>query len=117
MGLGTIPGDFESRNQDPNTEWSLNKNILLKVFHCLNISPSIDLFASRLTFKLDKYVSWKPDPGSQAVDVFRHKFHNEIFYAFPPFCVIVKFLKKVGAGGLKGVIIVPMWSTQAFSHI
>ena len=84
----------------------------LKFFSLSTFSRSIDLFSSKLNFKLDKYVSWKPGSGSHAVNVFRHKFHNEIFY-ITPFSVITKFLKK--EDGLEGFIMVSMWNTEAFS--
>ena len=32
--------------------------------------PEIDLFASRLNHKLDKHISFKPDPNAMAVDTF-----------------------------------------------
>ena len=32
--------------------------------------PDIDLFASRLNHKLEKYISFKPDHNAIAVDVF-----------------------------------------------
>ena len=32
--------------------------------------PDIDLFASRLNHKLEKYISFRPDPNAMAVDAF-----------------------------------------------
>ena len=39
-------------------------------------SPDIDLFASGLKFKFERYVSWHPDPGAYAVDAFSLSWSN-----------------------------------------
>jgi hypothetical protein len=36
----------------------------------LGIGPSIDLFASRLNFQIEKFVSWKADPLTSHIDAF-----------------------------------------------
>ena len=41
-------------------------------------------------------------------------FDDEIFWAFPPFNLVTKFLRKVKLENLEGIIIVPCWSTQPF---
>ena len=106
--------DFESRNQNNNTEWALKDDTLDKVFCSFNQVPSIDLFASRLNFKLPRYVSWKPDPGAMCIDVFQHSFPEELFYAFPPFNIVNRFLRKVELEKMEGIVIAPLWSTQVF---
>ncbi len=56
-------------------------------------APNIDSFASHLTFKCKTFFSWYPDPMSSGVDAFTQTW-NSGFYAFPPFCLISKVLKK-----------------------
>lgn len=73
--------------------------------------PDIDLFASRVNAKCDKYISWKKDPGSIAVDAFTVKW-TEFFYAFPPFSLILKVLRKVEMEGCRGILVVPDWPSQ-----
>ena len=41
--------------------------LLISVLH---FYPEVDLFATRLTNKLPKYVSWKPDPYAWKIDAF-----------------------------------------------
>ncbi len=108
--------DFESRKQDNNTEWSLNDVIYNKITEIF-IKPTIDLFASYLNYKVDKYVSWMPDPKAFATNTFHNNFSNEIFYAFPPFSLLNRFLQKVEMENMEGILIAPAWSTQPFFPI
>ena len=77
-----------------NIEWSLDTDI----FHhlCQDFgTPHIDLYASGLNRKLNRYFSWRPDPFSCGVNAFAHKWDNIYGYAFPPFNQISKILYKV----------------------
>ena len=70
-----VPGDLNaeadsaSRLFSEDLEWSLHPTIFSELQSTI-WSPDIDLFASRLNFKVEKYVSWHPDPGAYAVDAF-----------------------------------------------
>ena len=57
--------------------------------------PNIDLFASRLNYRLKPYVSYKPDPGTVAVDAFTVQWSQHVFYAFPPISGIMRTLQKI----------------------
>lgn len=113
-GKSNTMADHESRNQNPNTEWMLNRESFLGIINHFKINPTIDLFASRLNKQIDRFVSWKPDPESFLVDSFAHNFHDEIFYAFPPFSVLNKFMKKIEMEKMEGILVAPAWSTQNF---
>ena len=115
-----IPGvlnktaDEESRNRNNSGEWSLSQDIFKLIVKHFKVTPSIDLFATRINFKVSRFVAWFPDPMASFINVFLHKFHEEMFYAFPPFLCIDKFLKKVDLEKMEGIIIVPCWKTQPF---
>ena len=77
----------------------------------------IDLLASRPNHKVTNYASWRPDPGAQFTETFcfnREPFH---FYAFPPFSVITKCLQKIEKDQATGILIVPLWKTQAWFSV
>ena len=59
-----------------------------------------------------RYVSWRPDPEAQFVDAFSCSWSQEQFYAFPPFTLILRCLKKTKMEDGEGIIIVPVWPTQ-----
>lgn len=110
-GKKNTQADALSRALTVNTEWSLHSQIFDAI---LNRYPrlEIDLFASRLNFKLNKYVSWLPDPGATFCDAFSIHWGPFFAYAFPPFALIGKVLKKVQEDGATMVIVVPDWPTS-----
>jgi hypothetical protein len=48
---------------------SLNDSLFNKI-QSLRVDLYIDLFASRLNYKISKFVSWKADPLAWAIDAF-----------------------------------------------
>ena len=106
--------DEASRTFDINTEWELDFDIFIKIFH--QFGPfDVDLFASRLNHKVKVYAAWKPDPNAAFIDSFTIPWHNfKFFYAFPPFSIIMRCLKKISEEKARGVIVVPVWPTQSW---
>jgi hypothetical protein len=104
--------DKESRADDDDSDWMLDREIFLKFCNDLNFSPNIDLFASHLTRQCKVFVSWHPDPESTYVDAFTLDWEKFRFYAFPPFSMIARSLKKVQNDNATGLFIVPWWPTQ-----
>lgn len=101
MTLAHVPGvnnaiaDRESRLKRREIEWTLNQELFKKGSRSLSVKPEIDLFASRLNHRLNQYVSYKPDPGAIAVDAFTIQWSKYLFYAFPPFSIIMRTLQKI----------------------
>jgi hypothetical protein len=60
----------------------------------LDVTPNIDLFASRLNYKCN-IIAFRPDPEAQAINVFHISWVNMCFYAFPHlFALSPKYYKK-----------------------
>lgn len=110
-GKDNTEADTASRHFNENIEWMLRKDIFLDIEQCWG-PFEIDLFASRLNAQLPCYASWKPDPGASYVDAFTMSWHNLKFYAFPPFSLILKCLKKIEEEKAEGILVIPNWSTQ-----
>lgn len=92
--IDNVIADAESRISDTDTEWSLSDQAFQVVEG--RFGPfDIDLFASLINAKLDPYVSWFPDPGSWAIDAFTLSWSCFYFYAFPPFILISRVLRKI----------------------
>jgi len=111
-GVQNIIADRKSRHFEEETEWMLDPQVFQKLQ--LQFNLAIDLFASRLNTQLPRYISWKPDPGAEAVDALSVDWGSLNFYAFPPFCLIAKCLQKIIQEEAEGVMIVPKWPTQAW---
>jgi len=103
--------DRESRSTNINSEWSLSEqafNLVEKKFGPFDI----DLFASAINTKCDLYVSWLPDPASWAIDAFTLSWNSFYFYAFPPFILVIRALRKIVNEKATGVLVVPWWPSQ-----
>lgn len=106
--------DEESRRLDSNTEWSLSKDAFALVSRTYFGRFNIDLFASSINFKCKQYVSWLSHPGSLYIDAFTISWTNYYFYAFPPFILIPRVLRKIIDDSAEGVVIVPLWPSQSW---
>ena len=104
--------DRASREFQSDTEWSLDPSVLDQLSAKWGV-PEIDLFASRLNFKLPKYVAWKPDPGAIAIDAFTVDWSEyKLIYCFPPFSLIGRVLHQLQQSRATAILIVPDWPTQ-----
>ena len=66
-----ITADTISRLMDRDeSDWRLHHPIFNKIVQHFNVVPTIDLFASRLNTRFNKFVSWRPDPEALAVNAF-----------------------------------------------
>ena len=113
-GNGNVIADIESRKTRSETEWALDSHIFQRAIEECGFTPDIDLFASRLNTKCAKYISYRPDPGAQAVNAFTIPWGNLQFYAFPPFSIILQVLRKVNSEKATGLLVVPHWPTQSW---
>lgn len=103
--------DAESRKTHPDIEWELSDYAFQKVTTAFG-TPNIDLFASRVNKKCQKYISWHRDPDAYAINAFSVNWSGYFFYAFPPFSIILKTLRKIISDKARGILIVPLWPTQ-----
>lgn len=111
-GKQNLIADFESRRNAKESEWKLNEEVLRKALRELQYCPDIDLFASRINYQFDNYVSYRPDPKALAIDAFTLDWSGLKFYAFPPFSVIPAVLSKIYHERALGVCVLPDWPTQ-----
>ena len=89
LSIAHIPGeknfiaDFVSRRNRREAEWMLDKTSILNALTELNVTPDIDLFASRIKHQFTQYVAYKPDPNAFAMDAFSLAWSKLNFYTFP----------------------------------
>lgn len=108
-----VEADEMSRVGFRDTEWELADYAFDKIVHSFG-QPNIDLFASRNNKKCSTFVSWKQDPDAWAVDAFTFSWSRLHFYAFPPFCLILKMLRKIINDKAEGIVVIPNWPTQSW---
>lgn len=86
--------DEASRNINLDTEWELSSQYFDQIVNNFGI-PSIDLFATRSNKKCKIFYSRYPDPEATTVNAFTVSWKNKKFYAFPPFSLILRTLRKI----------------------
>ena len=113
-GKQNTEADRESCLTRRETEWTLQKPIFDAATQKLDVTPNVDLFASRLNFQLKPYIAYKPDPEAYAITTFHISWKGFTFYAFPPFSVIQQVLQKISEEEATGLLVVPHWPTQTW---
>lgn len=108
-----VIADAESRRIHADVEWALADYAFNRISTKF-LKPDIDLFASRLNNKCYRFVSWHRDPEAFCVDAFTISWSEYYFYAFPPFSLILRVLQKIVNDKAEGIVVVPLWPTQAW---
>jgi hypothetical protein len=105
---------FLDRESRVFSDWKLNQTVFNSLYQ--KWGPlDIDLFASRLTFQLDHYVSWRPDPSAIHTDAFTLNWTTFRGYAFPPFAMIGRCLQLIQSQKVEHLVpMAPVWPTQAW---
>jgi hypothetical protein len=107
-GKKNILADRLSRFKVQPTEWTLNKEIVLKLFTIWEV-PHIDLFASHQT---QIYCSWNPDHLAYAIDALTIPWNNMFAYAYPPICLIPKILQHMTQYKCQLILIASHWPSR-----
>ena len=111
-GKENVIADAESR-KIRQTEWKLNVNVFNRLQE-IRGPFLLDLFASRISHQLPKYISWLPDPKAWKIDAFSIDWNLEGIYCFPPFCLISRILHRVMLQQTKMTIITPRWLQRSW---
>lgn len=104
---------MQSRISNIDTEWELSQekfNLIKEKFG----KPKLDLFASRINKKCKIYCSWQYDPEAITINAFTCFWGNQFWYAFPPFSLIPRVLKKICEDKATGIVVAPNWPSQAW---
>ena len=93
------------------TEWTLVHQVLEPIWS-IWFKPQVDIFATRFSRRLPLFVSPVPDPQAWAVDALSISWTNLSAYAFPPFPILGKVIRKVRADKATVILIAPKWESQ-----
>lgn len=110
-GILNVEADFRPRSVTDSSEWKLNPETFRMICKALGF-PDIDLLASRISHNLPMYISWQPDPFSRGVDAFQQSWRNLESYAFLPYRLIGKVLRKVQIDMFTITLIIQAWQSQ-----
>ena len=105
--------DALSRISQSPTEWSLDPSITERMFQVL-YRPSVDLFASPANHKLPRFCSRVPSPDAWAVDALVLDWAFMDGYAFPPFALVGRVVRKATATQCRLILVAPFWPSQTW---
>lgn len=94
-----------------SAEWRLHRAVFQLIMTTFG-ECTVDLFASRLNAQLDQFVSWRPDPNAIGTDALQLPWDKWKAYAFPPFCLISRCLRKIREDRASVVLVAPVWQSQ-----
>ena len=111
-GKLNVEADIASRLFNDSTEWTLSNYWFYKISACFG-RPTIDMFASRLNYKVLPYCAWQPDPLATTIDAFTLNWKKQkLMYIFPPFSIVGRVLQKISADQATAIVVLPYWPTQ-----
>ena len=112
-GILNIEADRESRIFVDN-DWKLAPQVFDNLNHVWG-PLEVDLFATRLSKQLPRFVSWRPDPEAESLNAWAQDWSKYRGYAFPPFSLVGRCLKQVQTQSVPAlVLIAPVWRTQSW---
>ena len=107
-----VQADWECQNSRDPSDWKLHQSMFQSIIKLFGY-PAVKHFVYRLSHQLLQYVAWKPDPNSIATDAMQQCWNKMFPYAFPPFSLISRILKKVRQEKVEQMITVTTtWQTQ-----
>ena len=116
LSISYLPGklnqesDTVSRVLSEQMEWQLAPALFSKICRERALTPSIDLFASRLNAQLPFYASFGPDPFSTFIDAFSISWSQfDCIYVYPPFNLLSRTISKIHREGATAILICPAW--------
>jgi hypothetical protein len=109
-GILNSLADLQSRWKRESSDWKLKTSIFSQLSELW--APEVDLFASHWNRQVARFMSWKPQPESVALDAFTQNWKNLKGYAFPPFNLIHRCLIKIRRDRADVLMVTPVWPSQ-----
>ena len=110
-GKENVRADTESRVMKDRSDWMLNPSIFQRVLQHFPYLE-VDLFATRLTYQLPRFYSWRPDPLAEATDAFLQDWRQVKGYANPPWNLVGRVLAKAEEQTADLILLAPIWPSQ-----
>ena len=117
LGKANSQADRLSRKLDlnPRLEWSIPQNVFDNLCNLLPWRPDIDLFASHLNNKCEKYCSRMTDPHCLHVDASTLNWSDYCPYIFSPFRLLHRIRKKIVDDKVeRAMVIAPLHTSQSW---
>ena len=111
-----VRADQLSRVLDHN-DWALNQEVFELLDATSHTVHTVDRFASALNAKTQRFNSWYPCPGAEAVDAFSvgdQEWRQELNWCNPPWGLLPQLATKLFQSGAAATVIAPLWAHTAW---
>ena len=112
-GQDNLIADFLSRGRVLPSEWTLHPTMMNRLTRAFG-PLTVDLFASALNARLPLYCARTQDPAAWGIDAFAIRWTGLRAYAFPPFSLIPRVLRKIREDQAWVVLIAPRWPRRSW---
>ena len=93
-GVDNSKADRLSRMENSDHSYSISEDYFELLYNFISFPLKVDCFASRLNFKVEKFISRYYDPFSSWVDAFTVHWSDHV-YLFPPVPIIHRVIFKI----------------------
>lgn len=107
-GKENTMADALSRGTFQNTEWCLLQSWADHLFQIYD-RPQIDLFATAENAKLPTFCCRRFHPRAWKINAFSFPWEGLFFYAFPPWGLIRRVLRKLAEAEAEMILVAPCW--------
>ncbi|XP_070196565.1 uncharacterized protein [Littorina saxatilis] len=109
--LNVLADSLSRSSKVLHREWTITHHALQRLWVHVE-KPMVDLFATRFSRRLPVFISPFPDPEAWKVNALEVDWTGLSAYAFPPFQLLGKVLRKAELEQLSLVLVAPMWTSQ-----
>ena len=107
--------DTGSKWTEDTDDWGIDEESFQRVKEWFPMRLDVDLFADTNNARVGQFFSRYDCPNSQGVDGFSMQWAGLQAWACPPVSKVTETVKKIlHSPGLRGILIVPRWSSAAF---
>ncbi|KAA6357644.1 MAG: hypothetical protein EZS28_046829 [Streblomastix strix] len=95
-------------------DFQIRQEVLVDALQRLKMKPSLDVFANRRNRQCKRFYSLMPDSWLKGQDGLSKCWIGEISLLHPPILFIWRTINKIMGKKIKGMIIVPSWTSQSW---
>lgn len=107
-GVQNQLADSLSRTFVSNNEWALSHQAFTLITQTWGI-PDIDLAATPVNTKCQRYLARIPFPSAEGTDCLQHDWNFRLGYIFPPTPLIPRFLLRLKRSKATVLAVLPFW--------
>jgi hypothetical protein len=94
-------------------DWHLDSNVFRQI-STLWGTPQIDLFASRQSAQMARFMSWRAADSPEAIDALSMRWNFHLAFLFPPIPLLNRVVRKLEVSRGIYLLVTPYWEAQTW---